>query len=70
MVFPVDEVVAFVSGVMTLEPGDVITTGTPPGVGNLDPGDVIVIEIDGVGRLENPVVADDLAGVWRPPGAR
>jgi 2-keto-4-pentenoate hydratase/2-oxohepta-3-ene-1,7-dioic acid hydratase in catechol pathway len=52
---------------MTLEPGDVVSTGTPAGVGVfrqppvfLQPGDVVVLEIEGIGRLENPVVAEAL----------
>jgi len=51
---PVDLVV-YISNVMTLEPGDVISTGTPAGVGLLEPGDVVEIEIEGVGSLVNPV---------------
>lgn len=65
MIFSVAFLVAYLSAVMTLEPGDVIATGTPPGVGMarkpprwLRPGDVVRIEIDGVGVLENPVVAE------------
>ena len=42
---------------MTLEAGDVISTGTPAGVGNLTPGDVVEIEIEGIGVLRNPVIA-------------
>jgi 2-keto-4-pentenoate hydratase/2-oxohepta-3-ene-1,7-dioic acid hydratase in catechol pathway len=42
---------------MTLEAGDLITTGTPAGVGNLDPGDLVEIEIEGIGTLSNPVIA-------------
>lgn len=53
------ELVAFVSRVMTLEPGDVISTGTPEGVGPLEPGDVVSLELEGVGTLENPVRAED-----------
>jgi len=53
---PVDLVV-YISNVMTLEPGDVISTGTPAGVGPLEPGDVVTIEVEGVGALVNPVVA-------------
>ena len=41
---------------MTLEPGDVIATGTPAGVGPLQPGDVVEIDIENIGRLRNPVV--------------
>ncbi len=63
-IFGVAEVIAFVSQAITLEPGDLIITGTPAGVGAfrtppvwLQPGDEITIEIDGLGRLTNPVVA-------------
>ncbi len=55
MIFDVYHLVSFISQVMTLHPGDVIATGTPAGVGPLQAGDVAAIEIDGVGRLENPV---------------
>ena len=55
-VFPVEDVVARVSEVMTLLPGDVIATGTPAGVGPLTAGDRVEIRIDGVGVLKNPVV--------------
>ena len=56
MVFSVAELIAYISQVMTLEPGDVILTGTPAGVGPLQPGDVVEVEIEGVGILRNPVV--------------
>jgi 2-keto-4-pentenoate hydratase/2-oxohepta-3-ene-1,7-dioic acid hydratase in catechol pathway len=62
MVFPVRQLVAFISSVMTLEPGDVILTGTPSGVGALAPGDEVMVEIDGLGRLVNPVLTDTRAG--------
>ena len=55
-VFPMEDVVARVSEIMTLLPGDVITTGTPAGVGPLGPGDRVEIRIDGIGALKNPVV--------------
>ncbi|MCU0641950.1 MAG: fumarylacetoacetate hydrolase family protein [Candidatus Margulisbacteria bacterium] len=55
MIFKVAEIVAFISGIMTLEPDDVILTGTPPGVGPLERGDMVVVEIAGIGRLENRV---------------
>jgi len=45
----------FVSSIMTLEPGDVLLTGTPPGVGPLAPGQTVTVEVEGVGRLTNPV---------------
>ncbi len=57
MVFSVPTLLAFISAHMTLEPGDVIATGTPQGVGALLPGDTVSIDIEGVGTLENPVVA-------------
>jgi 2-keto-4-pentenoate hydratase/2-oxohepta-3-ene-1,7-dioic acid hydratase in catechol pathway len=55
MHFPIPDLVAYISGVMTLEPGDLILTGTPAGVGRLAPGDVVEVEIPGVGTLSNPV---------------
>ncbi|MEZ4254324.1 MAG: fumarylacetoacetate hydrolase family protein [Polyangiales bacterium] len=57
MAFPILDLVAFMSRVMTLEPGDLISTGTPSGVGPLAPGDVVEVEVSGVGVLRNPVVA-------------
>jgi 2-keto-4-pentenoate hydratase/2-oxohepta-3-ene-1,7-dioic acid hydratase in catechol pathway len=56
MVFSVEEIVASVSTVMTLLPGDVITTGTPPGTGPMQPGDHVEVRIDGIGSLRNTVV--------------
>ena len=55
MIFSVDHLVSFVSQVMTLEPGDILTTGTPEGVGPLQGGDVCEITIEGVGTLVNRV---------------
>jgi 2-keto-4-pentenoate hydratase/2-oxohepta-3-ene-1,7-dioic acid hydratase in catechol pathway len=55
LVFNVSILVAFISSVMTLEPGDLIFTGTPAGVGLLQAGDTVEIEIEGLGRLSNPV---------------
>ena len=55
MVFGVKELVASISAVMTLLPGDVILTGTPSGIGPLQPGDRVVVEIEGLGILENHV---------------
>ena len=57
MIFPLDTLVEFVSHVMTLHPGDVIATGTPPGVGPLAAGDRVVIAVEGIGELGNDVVA-------------
>lgn len=56
LIFSVPELVSFVSQIMTLEPGDVISTGTPSGVGVLVPGDVVEVEIPEIGLLRNRVV--------------
>ncbi|GDX82058.1 5-oxo-1,2,5-tricarboxylic-3-penten acid decarboxylase [Deltaproteobacteria bacterium] len=56
MVFPVAELIAFMSNVMTLEPGDLILTGTPSGVGPLEAGDRVTVTVEGVGSMTNPVV--------------
>jgi 2-keto-4-pentenoate hydratase/2-oxohepta-3-ene-1,7-dioic acid hydratase in catechol pathway len=67
MVFSVAELIAFISASITLEPGDLLITGTPPGVGVfrdppvfLEPGDVVRVEVEGIGSLANPIV--DAAG--------
>lgn len=57
MVFSVTEILAYISHVMTLEPGDLVLTGTPAGVGPLVDGDLVRVEIPGIGAVENPVVA-------------
>jgi len=57
MIFPVAEVIAFISHIMTLYPGDLITTGTPPGVGPLAAGDSVEVEIAGIGVLHHTVSA-------------
>jgi 2-keto-4-pentenoate hydratase/2-oxohepta-3-ene-1,7-dioic acid hydratase in catechol pathway len=59
LVFSAADLVAFVSAIMTLEPGDVISTGTPSGIGGLKAGDVVTIRVEGVGELTNPVVDRD-----------
>jgi 2-keto-4-pentenoate hydratase/2-oxohepta-3-ene-1,7-dioic acid hydratase in catechol pathway len=56
MVFPPAFLVEYITSVMTLEPGDVILTGTPAGVGPLNPGDTVEVEVERVGVLRNPVV--------------
>jgi 2-keto-4-pentenoate hydratase/2-oxohepta-3-ene-1,7-dioic acid hydratase in catechol pathway len=62
LIFGIDQTIAYLSQIVTLEPGDLIFTGTPPGVGMarkppvwLQPGDVVEVEIDGLGVLRNPV---------------
>jgi 2-keto-4-pentenoate hydratase/2-oxohepta-3-ene-1,7-dioic acid hydratase in catechol pathway len=58
MVFQIRQLIAFASSVMTLEPGDILLTGTPAGVGPLLPGDVVEVTIEGLGALRNPVAAE------------
>ena len=55
MVFSIPSLLAYISRIMTLEPGDLVATGTPSGVGPLASGDVVEIEIPGVSRVTNPV---------------
>jgi 2-keto-4-pentenoate hydratase/2-oxohepta-3-ene-1,7-dioic acid hydratase in catechol pathway len=55
LVFSAEELVAYVSAIMTLEPGDLISTGTPSGIGSLKAGDEVTIKVEGVGELTNPV---------------
>lgn len=57
LIFDVATLISFVSAHMTLEPGDLLSTGTPAGVGNLEVGDVVEIDIEGIGVLRNPVIA-------------
>ena len=58
MVFDIPGLISYISGVMTLEPGDLILTGTPEGVGTLLSGDVVEVEVVGVSRVSNPVTSD------------
>jgi 2-keto-4-pentenoate hydratase/2-oxohepta-3-ene-1,7-dioic acid hydratase in catechol pathway len=55
MIFSVDVIIRWIAQVMTLEPGDVIATGTPAGIGTLADGDVVEVSISGIGTLRNPV---------------
>jgi 2-keto-4-pentenoate hydratase/2-oxohepta-3-ene-1,7-dioic acid hydratase in catechol pathway len=59
MVFDVPTLIAYVTAAMTLEPGDLLLTGTPSGVSPLAAGDVVEVEIEGIGTLRNPVHADE-----------
>ncbi|MBI5554593.1 MAG: fumarylacetoacetate hydrolase family protein [Elusimicrobia bacterium] len=59
LIFPIPQLVSFVSRVMTLLPGDVITTGTPPGVGPMNIGDTVEVTIAGIGTLKNTVVGEN-----------
>lgn len=62
MVYSIARIIAHISRFMTLEPGDLILTGTPSGVGPVQPGDVMTVEIEGLGSLSNPVVAEASGG--------
>ena len=56
LIFKIPELVAFITETMTLYPGDVILTGTPPGVGPMEVGDVVTVELEGIGRLSNVII--------------
>jgi 2-keto-4-pentenoate hydratase/2-oxohepta-3-ene-1,7-dioic acid hydratase in catechol pathway len=58
LLFPIDVVIEYVTFVMTLEPGDVVATGTPEGIGPLVAGDTVTVSIEGVGELSNPVESE------------
>lgn len=58
MIFKIPQIIGFISKNFTLEPGDIISTGTPSGVGPLKDGDVVEVEIEGIGTLKNPVQAE------------
>jgi len=62
MVFTIEQIISFSSSVMTLEPGDVILTGTPAGVGILKDGDQVEVSIEGIGTLKNPILTDRRGG--------
>ena len=57
LIFTIPEMVTYITSVMTLLPGDIISTGTPSGVGPIRPGDQVTIHVEGVGALTNPVIA-------------
>lgn len=65
LIFSIDNVVSYISRYVTLEPGDVIFTGTPGTTRAMQPGDTFEVEIEGIGTLRNNVVAEQ-----RPPGSR
>jgi len=58
LIFPIEFLIEYITFVMTLEPGDIISTGTPSGVGPIVPGDVVSVVVEGVGELSNPVRAE------------
>ncbi len=56
MVFSIPQLIAYISSIMTLEPGDVILTGTPAGSGPLKSGDLVEVSVDGIGAMTNQVI--------------
>jgi 2-keto-4-pentenoate hydratase/2-oxohepta-3-ene-1,7-dioic acid hydratase in catechol pathway len=62
MLFRIPDVLAFISKQITLEPGDLVLTGTPAGVGEISHGDTVEVEIEGIGTLRNPVIDERPAG--------
>ncbi len=77
MVFSVAELIAFISDSITLEPGDLVITGTPSGVGVfreppvfLLPGDLVRVEVEGIGSVANPIVDEDGTAPDGSPAAR
>ena len=61
LIYAIRRVIAHVTRFMTLEPGDLLLTGTPAGVGPVQPGDVMTVEVEGLGTLSNPVIDEDAA---------
>ena len=61
MIFNVRQIIAYISSIMSLEPGDLILTGTPAGVGPINPADTVEITIEGIGTLINPVSAQTIS---------
>ena len=59
MIFHIAQLIAFASSIMTLEPGDIIMTGTPAGISPLNPGDIVEVAIDGIGKLRNNVAVEN-----------
>ncbi len=59
MIFNIPSIIEDISQIMTLEPGDVIATGTPEGIAPIYPGDLVTVEVEGIGSLTNPVVGDE-----------
>ncbi len=64
LIFPIEHIVEFITFVMTLEPGDIISTGTPEGIGPLVAGDSVTVKVEGVGELTNPVRTKREISIW------
>ena len=61
LIFSIPFLIAYLSDFMTLQPGDMIATGTPKGLSDVVPGDEVVVEVEGVGRLVNRIVSEETA---------
>lgn len=61
LIFSIPFLIAYLSNFMTLQPGDMIATGTPKGLSDVVPGDEVVVEVEGVGRLVNRIVSEETA---------
>lgn len=61
LIFSVNRIISYISQAMTLEPGDVILTGTPAGISAVQPGDVMTVEVEGLGSFSNPVISQEEA---------
>jgi 2-keto-4-pentenoate hydratase/2-oxohepta-3-ene-1,7-dioic acid hydratase in catechol pathway len=59
MLFSIPKLIAYITRRITIEPGDIIATGTPPGIGPLKPGDTVEVTIDKIGTLSNPVIGEE-----------
>jgi len=69
MIFGVPTLISWISSIMTLEPGDLIFTGTPSGVGPMNDGDVVEVTVEGIGCLRNTVIASEVLFDKQPVGA-
>jgi 5-oxopent-3-ene-1,2,5-tricarboxylate decarboxylase/2-hydroxyhepta-2,4-diene-1,7-dioate isomerase len=69
MIFDIPALIAYLSEFMTLDAGDVILTGTPEGLADVKVGDEVITEVEGIGRLQNTIVGDDVFHIAGPPPA-
>jgi 5-oxopent-3-ene-1,2,5-tricarboxylate decarboxylase/2-hydroxyhepta-2,4-diene-1,7-dioate isomerase len=60
-IFKIEYILHYLSSIMTLCPGDIVSTGTPQGIAAIQPGDVVKVEIEGIGRIKNPVITSSEA---------
>ncbi len=65
MIHSIEKIIAYISSIMTLLPGDIVSTGTYAGTGPLNNGDEVEVEVEGIGTLRNPVIASPTTGVYK-----